>query len=399
MARLPHAARLMTMAGHDKFRVVIAGGGVAALEAMVALRALAAERLDVMLVAPDDVFSYRPLAVAEPFGLGTVARFSLPVLAAGCGARYERGAIMLVSPEAHQVYTSRSRTLDYDALVIAPGTRTDVGVRGATTFRGPADARAIELLLEDLRSGLVRRVVFAIPTAASWALPIYELALLTAERCAAEGSSPELTVVTSEDIPLGVFDGEASSAVRTLLDERGIALRTGAHAISFVDSRLEIVGSDPIEADRVVALPKLTGRIIEGIPHDGDGFIATDTLGSVAGLDDVYAAGDVTSFPLKQGGIAAQQADSVASAIAARAGAEVTPKPFQPVLRGLLLTGGRPTFMRAEVRGGQGKPGVLDEEPLWWPAGKIAARHLSPYLAQHSRPATGSRDEPAGSLV
>ena len=52
----------------SRMRVLIAGGGVAALEAMLALRALAADRVSVVLVAPDREFVYRPLAVAEPFG-------------------------------------------------------------------------------------------------------------------------------------------------------------------------------------------------------------------------------------------------------------------------------------------------------------------------------------------
>jgi sulfide:quinone oxidoreductase len=373
------------MAGRNKFRVVIAGGGVAALETMVALRALAGGLVDVILVAPDEVFAYRPLAVAEPFGLGSIARFSLPALAAGCGAVFQQDAVRLVSPEAHQVYTSRGRTLDYQALVVAPGVKSHGGIPGAATFGDPAKPGLIGTLLEELGAGLVHRIVFAVPIGMSWTLPVYELALLTAQRCAVNGSSPELiTVVTPEEMPLGVFGSEASSAVRTLLEDRGIALRTGVHPTSFMDSRLEILGSEPIEADRVVALPRVTGRMIEGVPHDGDGFIAVDRLGRVAGLEDVYAAGDVTSFPIKQGGIAAQQADSVASAIAAEAGAEVIPVPFEPVLRGLLLTGGSPAYLRAEIHRGKGKPGIVEDEPLWWPAGKIASRYLSPYLAEHA---------------
>jgi sulfide:quinone oxidoreductase len=391
----PGAAKVLVMATNEKFRVLIAGGGVGALEAMLALRALAEERVDVTLVAPDDVFTYRPLAVAEPFGLGSIARFSLPALAAGCGATYERGAVMVVSPDARNVYTSRSRTLEYDALVFAPGAQVHDGVPGAIRFGGPADMRAVEMLLEDLRIGLVRRVVFAVPTGVSWTLPLYELALLTTERCAEAGISADLTLVTPEESPLGVFDGEASSVIRTLLDDHRITLRTGLHPSSFSGSHLHVVGGDPIEGDWVAALPRLTGRIVEGVPHDDEGFVATDPLGRVAGLDDVYAAGDVTTFPVKQGGIAAQQADAAATAIAAEAGAQIVPVPFEPVLRGLLLTGGRPAFMRAEISGGKGEPAIIDDEPLWWPAGKIAARYLGPYLAEHARSPSGSRYESA----
>ena len=85
----------------------------------------------------------------------------------------------------------------------------------------------------------------------------------------------------------------------------------------------------------------------------------------------------MTQFPLKQGGIATQQADAAATAIAARAGAPVEPTPFRPVLRGLLLTG----MVRAEAGT---RPG-LDIEPLWWPPAKIVGRYLAPFLARYLR--------------
>jgi len=145
-----------------------------------------------------------------------------------------------------------------------------------------------------------------------------------------------------------------------------------------------------IAADRVVSLPRLRGVPLAGVPQDADFFIPTDGTGLVSGLPDVYAAGDITTFPIKQGGLAAQQADAVAEAIAARAGATVTPRPFAPVLRGLLLTGSLPLYVRAELSGGRGASSTAANDPLWWPPGKIAARHLAPYLAQHAGLAYGS---------
>ena len=55
-------------------QVVIVGGGVAGLEALIALRALVGDRVAVTLVSQDDAFVDRPLTVAEPFGLGSAAR-------------------------------------------------------------------------------------------------------------------------------------------------------------------------------------------------------------------------------------------------------------------------------------------------------------------------------------
>jgi sulfide:quinone oxidoreductase len=375
----------------DRFRVLIAGGGVAALEAMIALRHLAEERVDLTLLAPDSVFTYRPLAVAEPFGLGEVERFPLANLAAGCGATFEQAGLSLVFPDERKAHTTRGRAFEYEALLLAFGVRLHDALPGAVTFGGPDDMRAVEQLLGDLEEGLVRRVVFAVPSAVGWTLPLYELALLTAERAAESDRSVEVTLVTPEEQPLAAFGTEASETIRSLLTERGIELRTGAHPRSFADSQLQIVSGPPVVADRVLTLPRLEGRRIKGVPHDTDGFIPTDAHGRVEGTARLYAAGDVTTFPIKQGGIAAQQADAAAETIAAETGAEMTPAPFRPVLRGLVLTGGRPAYLRAELAGGRGSASAAVGEPLWWPAGKIAARYLGPYLAEHALSRPGSR--------
>jgi sulfide:quinone oxidoreductase len=97
---------------------------------------------------------------------------------------------------------------------------------------------------------------------------------------------------------------------------------------------------------------------------------------------DVYAAGDATSSPIKHGGLAAQQADAAAEAIAARTGAIVMPEPFRPVLRALLLTGGEPLYLRAELPG----PAAVSTEPLWSPPGKVGGRYLAPFLAGGDAP-------------
>jgi sulfide:quinone oxidoreductase len=94
----------------------------------------------------------------------------------------------------------------------------------------------------------------------------------------------------------------------------------------------------------------------------------------VPGLADVYAVGDMTTRPLRQGGLATQQADAAASAIAAWAGAPVTPQPYRPDLRAILLTGGAPLFLRR---------GSAATDAPWWPPHKVAGRELAPYLEAH----------------
>src|SRR2546423_15679022 len=90
-----------TIAAMDRFRVVIAGGGVAALEAALALRRLAEERVSIDLVAPEPKFWYRPLAVVEPFGRGRLHGLDLAELADECGALFQGDELTAPDADAH----------------------------------------------------------------------------------------------------------------------------------------------------------------------------------------------------------------------------------------------------------------------------------------------------------
>jgi len=211
--------------------------------------------------------------------------------------------------------------------------------------------------------------------------PLYELALLTASHLARRGlSEAELAVVTPERRPLEAFGPGASTTVEQALTKGGVAWYGEREPRAVEAGRLRVVGGDALPADRVVALPLLGGPRIPGLPQDGGGFLPTDEKGAVSGLEDVYAAGDGTNFPVKQGGLAAQQADAAAASIAHQAGADVAEGHFRPVLRGILLGAGLPRYLRADPAGGGGE---VSEHALWWPggaAGKVAGRHLAPYL-------------------
>lgn len=68
----------------------------------------------------------------------------------------------------------------------------------------------------------------------------------------------------------------------------------------------------------MVALPRLLGPGLSGLPADGGGFLPVDEYGPVRGVDRVWTAGDATDVPIKQGGVAAQLADVGAGSIAER---------------------------------------------------------------------------------
>jgi sulfide:quinone oxidoreductase len=377
--------------------VLIAGGGVAALEAMVALRQMAGDLVDVELISADLDFFYRPLAVGEPFGVSEVLRFDLPTLARGCGAAYHLGTLTSVDTEARQLRTSRNAIYHYDILLIAIGAQTREAVPGALTFRGAPDVPLISGLLSDIERGLVERVAFAVPGGVTWPLPLYELALLTAQHARGDvGRDLEITVVTPEEAPLSVMGPEASEAVAHQLLEHGIQFVPMTYSNGFAQGELRIVPGPPLRVDAVVSLPRLRGVPLAGIPQDDDHFIPVDASCRVSGLKDVYAAGDITTFPVKQGGLAAQQADVAAAAIAAMAGADTPEETFDPILRALLLSDS-PVFLRSELTGGRGKASNADSDALWWPAAKIAARYLSPYLAERAGLAYGPRGGPGHS--
>jgi sulfide:quinone oxidoreductase len=363
--------------------VLVAGGGVAALESALALHDLAGDRVDVELHAPRREFIYRPFAVGEPYGAANILRYDLEKLAARDDMSFHLGGIVSVNTEERWAATRDGTQIPYDYLIVASGTRMLWAVPGAATFWGVADEGSVGAVVRKMRAGELRSVAFTMPSGCTWALPAYELALLASAVLARSGvKDARLSVVTPEDAPLQIFGRRVSEQMVRLLEEHSIDVVAGAHPVKFERGRLRIVPGDPLEPEAVVSLPRLEGRRISGIPHDSEGFVPVDEYGGLVGVERVFAAGDVTAFPVKQGGIATQQADSVAAVISARVGADVEPAPFDPVLRGVLWTGARPRYLYGQLTGGHGETSLLSETPPWpEQEGKIVGRYLAPFLA------------------
>jgi sulfide:quinone oxidoreductase len=267
--------------------------------------------------------------------------------------------------------TTGGHRIGYDDLVVAIGARRRLPYSGGVAFRGMQDAEAIHGLVQDVEIGAVQSVVFVVPTGTAWALPLYELALLVAERASAMGVAPVLTFVTPEERPLGVFGLDSSVLVSGLLRDAGIELRTSLHVRDLDHgTALGIDGEPIVRAQRAITVPLLAGVPVPGLPADPDGFLPVDDRGAVLGAPGVWAAGDGTTFPLKQGGIAAQQAGAAAASIAAAAGADVQPVHFRPHLRATLFTGARPAHL--------GEVGRDDDA-------KVATVHLARALEQLDR--------------
>ena len=370
------------------FEVVVCGGGVAGIEGLFRLRRLGGDRMRLTLVSPDRDLVYRPLAVRAPFALSGVRRYPLEAISADVGARWVRDGLSSVDHASRVVHTEAGATLRYDALLLAIGARESSPYEHACMFTDRDAGTVFRGIVRDVEMGAANSVAFVLPHAWVWPIPLYELALMTAARARSMNRKPKITFITSEGRPLKAFGQAAGDAVVRLLEKAGITLHTGVVARVPAPGVLRFDGME-VEAERIVTLPKITGPAIQGIPAGTRWFVPIDEWCVVSCTDGrVFAAGDATDFPVKHGGIGAQQADTAAAGIAHVAGLGDRPPAVHPVIRGTLLTGERPLYVAAHVIAGLGWRSEIYERPPWSPEDKIVAEELGLYLRK-LEPAAG----------
>jgi sulfide:quinone oxidoreductase len=370
------ADELLPTTGHPA-NVLIAGGGIAALELLLALRVYAGPHVAITVLTAEPALAPRAMTVAEPFARGGAQTYDWAQIAEEQGARVVFDVLIAVDTAERIVFTHGGRRLRYDVLAVATGARRVEPWAGALTFGMGTDAAAgLRVLVADVLTSDASSVAFVLPSPSCWPLPLYELALLTADELREHGSGATVRIVTPEERPLGLFS-PAADAVMPTLAALGIELVVGRWARELVADGLRLDGGEIVAADHVVTLADVVARPVPGLPCDRAGFVPVDLHGRVVGEPAVYAAGEVTSFPLRQGGLATQQADAAAEAIAAALGLHEDPAPFSPVLRGRLLTSGAPLYLQSRPSG----QSLASTRALWSPPEKIAGRYLAPYLA------------------
>jgi len=364
------------------FQVVVCGGGIAGIESLLRLRRLAGKRIQLTLVSPGEALVYRPLVVREPFSIEIAPRYPIERIAADTGTTWVEDQLALVDLDARTVHTEHGSELSYDALLLAVGAQETSPYEHAHVFTGRSGDKTFHGIMLDLEMGRADSVAFVLPGGPAWPLPLYELALLTAERARSTDSDPQITFVTAEGRPLKAFGQAAGDAIVRLLAEARIRLHTGVVA-RVPAPGLVTFGQTQLEADRIITLPRITGRALKGIPAGTGWFVPIDEHCVVQGTDGcVFAAGDATDFAVKHGGIGAQQADTAAAGIAHLAGVGERPPPFEPVIRGMLMTGGQPLYLAARVISGLGWRSEVYERPPWPAEEKIVAEELGPYLGR-----------------
>ncbi len=358
--------------------VIVAGGGIGALEGVLALQELGGDALRISVLTPNRFLTYRALSVGEPFGAPAPSRLEWRAIARDRRLELIPDALTVVRPADRLAETRDGPGIRYDSLLLAVGARPEPALAGTLPFAGQRDVAAVTDAIQALTRDRRHRIAFVAPTPVAWTLPLYELAFMTARYAEHHRLDVDLEIVTREDAPLGIFGPEASADIAARLAGAGVRIRTGSFAEAYADGRLWLELEGSLEADLVIALTGLRGPALAGLPGDEQGFMPVDAYGRVVGVDRVWAVGDMTTRPLKQGGLAAQQADTAAADIAAHAGVPVDVEPYRPQLRGLLMTGGDPVFL--EHRSGAEGYSRASTASLWWPPHKVAGDHVARYL-------------------
>lgn len=360
-------------------RVVVVGGGVAALEACFALDALAGDRVHVTLVAPNAHLMYRPVEAHDPLALDARVRIPIAHLARAAHAELRHDRVTAYDPGARRVHTGRGYELGYDALVVAAGARPEpVGPRAAPLR--DESWPGCRILMHRLSRGELSSLAFVEPPAPTKAFDLYDLAIDAAVVMRRNRVEADLTLVTAQPAPLAVLGGRAALMLASTLGAHGLRVVDSAYVRSISGGEVHLApGWRRIAAEGVIAAPRLAGPRLDHLPCDRDGFLPADTHGRVPGVPDVYAAGDCTPFPVKHPSLAAQQADAVAATIAAEVGRPGVAEPFKPVLRGVLPSRLR-WYVQAPLTGGQGDATTVSALPLWQPPLRFHARFLGPQL-------------------
>jgi len=374
-------------------RLVVIGSGVAAVEAVLALDALAEGRVAVTVLSPTGTMRMRARIPERTLWGEDPPAYDMRRLERLPQVTVVRDAARFVDVDEHIVVGTSQARYGWDMLLVATGASVRPMIPGALVL-GSDCAADLRALAAEAQRGLVGSVAIVVSPGAAWTLPAYELALHLGTAIGRRGS---VELLTPEPEPLAVFGADASAAISQRLAAADVEVRPHSYC-QIVDDELVVRPGASIEwSDAIVELPAPAPVRIPGVPTHLGGFLEVDGFGRLAGVPDVYAAGDAVAFPIKHGGLAAQQADAAAEHIAMRAGADVVPVAFRPILRGELVTPGGVLYLETPISGGAG-PGRVSEAPLWFPPTKVQGRHISAWLAGIDPRASRARSVPPGSL-
>jgi sulfide:quinone oxidoreductase len=238
-----------------------------------------------------------------------------------------------VDPAAQKVVLASGRTLRYDELLLATGSRTVMeevpGGAGAHDFYTMDGATRLFKALKEFKGGKIVIGVAGIPYKCPPA-PV-EFAFLLDDYLRARHIRDKAEIKLLSPLNRAFTIEATSKLVQPILAERGIEL-TGFFNVETVDPIVKTVTSlegETMEYDLLVLVP----------PHRGQKVIEDSALGDERGwvpvdkntlkhtrLEHIWAVGDTTNIPIsKSGSVAHYEASVAADGIVAAARGEAPP--------------------------------------------------------------------------
>jgi sulfide:quinone oxidoreductase len=353
-------------------RIVVLGGGFAALETAFLLRMRLHDAAEIALVSDHDHFTFRPNTIYIPFGADP-DRLRLPLFEplARRDIAGELGRAVEVDPDAKRVTLANSRRLSYDKLVIATGagmSPDDVPglAEHAETIWTPDSMSALGAcfrhLRDNARAGEPERVLFLIPPNNKCAGPLYEIVFMLETWLRRQNARDNVTLTwsTFEDGYIQAFGPRLDLVVGHEFAERGIDGHTGEAVTEVRAGEVRYADGSARGYDHLIAFPPYVAAVRwPGLPADERGFLQTDAATrQLFGHPDVYVPGDAGDFPVKQAFLALLQADTVAEHIAADVLGREFATPFDPVSMCVMEMFDKATFAQVplEVTGDPAHP-------------------------------------------
>lgn len=311
----------------EKHRVVIVGGGLAGIETALYLRSVLEDRISVTLISERDTFVYRPFLTYVAFGLpADQVQFDLRKIAEQHDFHLEIGRVDRVDPDGRRVRFG-SQSIAYDSLVLATGASTESeplpGLRRSYTVWNTDEMMRLhdrlERSVEEASTKQPARVVFLVPPGASWTGPIYELAMMMSAWLTWKGvrDAFDVRLITSESRHVEALGEQVHVRLAESLAYQQIETETDR------DARRVETGHVIFDDDGAVPFDILINAAVymgagprENLATGDRGFYQTDhDSRRLVSTDHIYAVGDGSDYPVKQGFIALLQADAAAEHI------------------------------------------------------------------------------------
>lgn len=321
-------------------RILVLGGSFAGLDAAIDLARRFGDKARVTVIDQADRFVFRPALPWLMIGQRTPEQISAPFrpLFRSYGIEFIQDRVEAIEPDTNTVRTTRGKW-PYDYLVVALGATSPPSVPPDFALHGFSplwvdSALKLRQEIERFRGG---DIVVTLHPRAPLICAGYEMAFLMHEYLMRRRlrDKSTITVVTYEERPFAAAGPVGSASVIHWMKREGIRCLTSTFVDRVTPDRVELGDGRILPASLFIYIPPYQGpQVVKDIYNftDADGFITTDRRMQTLSYSNIYAAGDIVSFPgPKTGRMAELQARTASRNIAAACGL-ATPREYHSYL-------------------------------------------------------------------